>query len=74
MSPQSNSTQPAAFPAPSHSTDLGPAKTVLLADDVGRILDRIAHQILEKTRGGEDVVLHKQTSTFAVPAKFSPLR
>jgi pyrimidine operon attenuation protein/uracil phosphoribosyltransferase len=57
MSPQSNSTQPPASSLQSPPADLGPAKSVLLADDLGRILDRIAHQILEKTRGGEDVVL-----------------
>jgi pyrimidine operon attenuation protein/uracil phosphoribosyltransferase len=35
----------------------GEVKTVLHADDIARVLDRIAHQILEKTRGGSDVVL-----------------
>jgi pyrimidine operon attenuation protein/uracil phosphoribosyltransferase len=33
------------------------AKTVLHADDISRVLDRIAHQILEKTQGGAGVVL-----------------
>jgi len=33
------------------------AKTVFHPEDVSRVLDRIAHQILEKTRGGENVVL-----------------
>ncbi|MGX7679556.1 bifunctional pyr operon transcriptional regulator/uracil phosphoribosyltransferase PyrR [Jatrophihabitans sp. DSM 45814] len=32
-------------------------KTVLHADDVSRVLDRIAHQILEKSRGGSDLAL-----------------
>ncbi|HEX2903093.1 MAG TPA: bifunctional pyr operon transcriptional regulator/uracil phosphoribosyltransferase PyrR [Jatrophihabitans sp.] len=32
-------------------------KSVLQSDDLSRVLDRIAHQILEKTRGGNDVVL-----------------
>jgi len=36
---------------------LGALKTVLSAEDVARVLDRIAHQIIEKTRGGTDVVL-----------------
>jgi pyrimidine operon attenuation protein/uracil phosphoribosyltransferase len=35
----------------------GATKIVLSAEDVSRILDRIAHQILEKTRGGAGVVL-----------------
>jgi pyrimidine operon attenuation protein/uracil phosphoribosyltransferase len=33
------------------------AKTVFQPEDVSRVLDRIAHEILEKTRGGENVVL-----------------
>ena len=33
------------------------AKSILSADDVKRIVDRIAHQILEKTQGAADTVL-----------------
>jgi pyrimidine operon attenuation protein/uracil phosphoribosyltransferase len=33
------------------------AKTVLSGGDVHRVVDRIAHQILEKTQGAQDVVL-----------------
>jgi pyrimidine operon attenuation protein/uracil phosphoribosyltransferase len=33
------------------------AKTVLLGADLHRVVDRIAHQILEKTQGAQDVVL-----------------
>ena len=33
------------------------AKTVLSDGDVHRVVDRIAHQILEKTQGAQDVVL-----------------
>lgn len=46
-------------PPPSVPTDrtVTGAKTVFQPEDVSRVLDRIAHQILEKTRGGEDVVL-----------------
>ena len=62
---QSNSMHPAsaAEPSPptpdraSADTPADNAKVVLHADDVARVLDRIAHQILEKTRGGHDVVL-----------------
>jgi pyrimidine operon attenuation protein/uracil phosphoribosyltransferase len=43
------------------------AKTVLQPDDVARVLDRIAHQILEKTRGGTDVVL------LGIPTRGEPL-
>lgn len=43
-------------PAPTDRTSAG-VKTVFRPEDVSRVLDRIAHQILEKTRGGENVVL-----------------
>lgn len=42
-------------------------KPVLQPDDVARVLDRIAHQILEKTRGGGDVVL------LGIPTRGEPL-
>jgi len=42
-------------------------KTVLQPDDVARVLDRIAHQILEKTRGGSDVAL------LGIPTRGEPL-
>ncbi|MGI8664714.1 MAG: bifunctional pyr operon transcriptional regulator/uracil phosphoribosyltransferase PyrR [Jatrophihabitans sp.] len=42
-------------------------KTVLHAEDLSRVLDRIAHQILEKTRGGHDVVL------LGIPTRGQPL-
>jgi pyrimidine operon attenuation protein / uracil phosphoribosyltransferase len=32
-------------------------KQILTADDIGRVLDRIAHQILEKTKGAPDTIL-----------------
>ncbi len=45
-------------PAPSPATGGTPAaKTVLSAADVGRVVDRMAHELLEKTGGGSDVVL-----------------
>jgi pyrimidine operon attenuation protein/uracil phosphoribosyltransferase len=53
MSPQSNS---APVSATGDSVAPG-SKSVLRADDIARVLDRIAHQILEKTHGGADVVL-----------------
>ncbi len=42
-------------------------KVVLQADDLSRVLDRIAHQILEKTRGARDVVL------LGIPTRGAPL-
>jgi pyrimidine operon attenuation protein / uracil phosphoribosyltransferase len=57
--------QPAPTPVP---RDVGSAaKTVLQPDDVARVLDRIAHQILEKTRGGIDLVL------LGIPTRGEPL-
>jgi pyrimidine operon attenuation protein/uracil phosphoribosyltransferase len=40
-----------------NAADVTASRTVLHADDLARVLDRIAHQILEKTRGGSNVVL-----------------
>jgi len=57
--------QPA--PAPLSRAAGNAAKTVLQPDDVARVLDRIAHQILEKTRGGSDLVL------LGIPTRGEPL-
>jgi pyrimidine operon attenuation protein/uracil phosphoribosyltransferase len=42
-------------------------KAILAAADIGRIMDRIAHQILEKTSGGADSVL------LGIPTRGVPL-
>ena len=42
-------------------------KTILTAADIGRIIDRIAHQILEKTSGAGDTVL------VGIPTRGAPL-
>ncbi|MCW2713536.1 MAG: Uracil phosphoribosyltransferase [Frankiales bacterium] len=39
------------------SGDPDAARAVLSAADVGRVVDRMAHEVLEKTRGAGDVVL-----------------
>jgi len=44
-------------PGSAGSADLPAAKTVLTADEIGRALTRVAHEILERTNGAEDVVL-----------------
>lgn len=51
---------PAASPAP-------PGKTILSGTDLQRIVDRIAHQILEKTDGAADAIL------FGIPTRGVPL-
>lgn len=52
--------QPDAAPPP-------PAKVILTATDVQRVIDRIAHQILEKTHGAERTVL------LGIPTRGVPL-
>jgi pyrimidine operon attenuation protein / uracil phosphoribosyltransferase len=42
-------------------------KTILAAPEVARVIDRIAHQILEKTSGGADTVL------LGIPTRGAPL-
>ncbi|GII24359.1 hypothetical protein Pme01_39560 [Planosporangium mesophilum] len=57
--------------APSRSRDAGtpdrPVKTILSAADIARVVDRIAHQILEKTSGAADTIL------LGVPTRGVPL-
>jgi pyrimidine operon attenuation protein / uracil phosphoribosyltransferase len=47
------------YPAsPPHTSSVAiEGKTILTAADIGRIIDRISHQILEKTSGAGDTVL-----------------
>ncbi|MGH3713043.1 MAG: bifunctional pyr operon transcriptional regulator/uracil phosphoribosyltransferase PyrR [Micromonosporaceae bacterium] len=54
------------------SSDAGPnggpdARVILSEGDIARIIDRIAHQILEKTRGASDTVL------LGIPTRGTPL-
>ncbi len=53
---------PSRAPAPALragpvSGDPAAARSVLSSADVARVIDRMAHELLEKTRGGENVVL-----------------
>jgi len=59
--------RPPAPQRPSPTRSAAGAKTVLQADDIARVLDRIAHQILEKTQGGDGVVL------LGIPTRGEPL-
>jgi pyrimidine operon attenuation protein/uracil phosphoribosyltransferase len=56
---------PASSASAAHSATQG--KTILESGDIGRIVDRIAHQILEKTSGARDVVL------IGIPTRGVPL-
>jgi pyrimidine operon attenuation protein/uracil phosphoribosyltransferase len=51
----------------SGSSPEGSAKTILSAADIARVVDRIAHQILEKTSGAADTIL------LGVPTRGVPL-
>ncbi len=54
--PQGLPARPLRPPRPV-SGDPAAARPVLQAADVGRVIDRMAHELLEKTRGGDEVVL-----------------
>ncbi|WFE39681.1 bifunctional pyr operon transcriptional regulator/uracil phosphoribosyltransferase PyrR [Micromonospora sp. WMMD998] len=55
---------PAAHPSPPRQPSV---KVILAAPDVSRVVDRIAHQILEKTQGAADTVL------LGIPTRGVPL-
>ncbi|MGC3864492.1 bifunctional pyr operon transcriptional regulator/uracil phosphoribosyltransferase PyrR [Micromonospora chersina] len=55
---------PAAHPSPPRQPSV---KVILTAADVSRVVDRIAHQILEKTQGAADTVL------LGIPTRGVPL-
>jgi pyrimidine operon attenuation protein / uracil phosphoribosyltransferase len=57
--------QPTA--SPTRSVPLAEGKTVLGADEIGRALTRVAHEILERTNGAYDVVL------LGIPTRGVPL-
>ncbi|MEZ0449662.1 bifunctional pyr operon transcriptional regulator/uracil phosphoribosyltransferase PyrR [Cellulomonas sp. ICMP 17802] len=54
-------------PAPAHETVDDDANVVLGAPEIGRALTRIAHEILERNKGGSDVVL------LGIPTRGLPL-
>jgi pyrimidine operon attenuation protein/uracil phosphoribosyltransferase len=51
----------------SPTTDSIPGKTILTATDMARVVDRIAHQILEKTAGAAETIL------LGIPTRGAPL-
>jgi pyrimidine operon attenuation protein / uracil phosphoribosyltransferase len=58
---------PQAAPPPAGSAPPGLARTILTAADLQRVVDRIAHQILEKTSGATGTVL------LGIPTRGVPL-
>jgi pyrimidine operon attenuation protein / uracil phosphoribosyltransferase len=59
--------QAAHPPSPDLSDAPGPAKVILAAADIQRVVDRMAHQILEKTSGATGTVL------LGIPTRGVPL-
>jgi pyrimidine operon attenuation protein / uracil phosphoribosyltransferase len=59
--------QPQAARGPGAQMEAQPAKTILSGTELQRIVDRIAHQILEKTDGAADAVL------LGIPTRGVPL-
>jgi pyrimidine operon attenuation protein / uracil phosphoribosyltransferase len=57
-----------AYPeAAADATQSPPSKVILTGAELQRVIDRIAHQILEKTQGGADTVL------LGIPTRGAPL-
>jgi pyrimidine operon attenuation protein / uracil phosphoribosyltransferase len=69
----SSATQPPTVPQPAPAADARPGtaeppgKAILTGSDMHRVLDRIAHQILEKTQGAAD------TTLLGIPTRGVPL-
>ena len=57
----------AAFSAASPESSATVSRVVLDADDISRALTRIAHEILERNRGSDDVIL------LGIPSRGTPL-
>jgi pyrimidine operon attenuation protein/uracil phosphoribosyltransferase len=58
---------PAPATSPSASPDSGADRTVLDASDISRALSRISHEILERNKGADDLVL------LGIPSRGVPL-
>ena len=57
----------AAFSAASPESSATVSRVVLDADDISRALTRIAHEILERNKGSDDVIL------LGIPSRGTPL-
>jgi pyrimidine operon attenuation protein/uracil phosphoribosyltransferase len=66
-SPRADTTARAADSTAQAAGQAAPAKIILAGPDLHRVLDRIAHQILEKTSGGAGTVL------LGIPTRGVPL-
>src|SRR3954470_16637900 len=67
MTPTHGTPAPSVSPAPADILRTGVVRRVLEAPDIGRALTRIAHEVLERAKGADDLVL------LGIPTRGVPL-
>ena len=67
MTPTRGTPAPSVSPVPADTLRTGVVRRVLEAPDIGRALTRIAHEVLERAKGADDLVL------LGIPSRGVPL-
>ena len=67
MTPTHGTPAPSVSPAPAGTLRTGVVRRVLEGPDIGRALTRIAHEVLERAKGADDLVL------LGIPSRGVPL-
>jgi pyrimidine operon attenuation protein/uracil phosphoribosyltransferase len=67
MTPTHGTPAPSLSPAPADTLRTGVVRRVLEAPDIGRALTRIAHEVLERAKGADDLIL------LGIPSRGVPL-
>jgi len=67
MTPTHGTPAPSVSPVPADTLRAGVVRRVLEAPDIGRALTRIAHEVLERAKGADDLVL------LGIPSRGVPL-
>ena len=67
MTPTHGTPAPSVSPVPADTLRTGVVRRVLEAPDIGRALTRIAHEVLERAKGADDLVL------LGIPSRGVPL-
>jgi pyrimidine operon attenuation protein/uracil phosphoribosyltransferase len=67
MTPTHGTPAPSVSPVPADTQRAGVVRRVLEAPDIGRALTRIAHEVLERAKGADDLVL------LGIPSRGVPL-
>ena len=67
MTPTHGTPAPSVSPVPADALRTGVVRRVLEAPDIGRALTRIAHEVLERAKGADDLVL------LGIPSRGVPL-